>query len=156
MMSNFTTNEKDQTEAAKLLARLAKAAEEDGNDAKDGVGDYQRIPNVTMAEGTHKYVLMSAVLPDSNQRQHFVVSRAFAAYHRNAAEPMVEALEANGYKAISITGGGRIALNTEKRTISVYGFSYGFGLADHALSVSVIKSDEKYKDYEVTWSNESY
>eukprot|EP00536_Pseudo-nitzschia_multiseries_P002926 jgi/Psemu1/301681/fgenesh1_kg.41_\ len=99
---------------------------------------------------------MSAILPGSNERQNFVVSRAHAAYHCNAAEPMVETLEASGYKSISVTGGGRIALNTDKRTVSVYGFSYGFGLADHALSVSVIKSDERYQDYEVTWSNDGY
>eukprot|EP00532_Pseudo-nitzschia_australis_P000985 CAMPEP_0168203642 /NCGR_PEP_ID=MMETSP0139_2-20121125/24965_1 /TAXON_ID=44445 /ORGANISM="Pseudo-nitzschia australis, Strain 10249 10 AB" /LENGTH=159 /DNA_ID=CAMNT_0008129511 /DNA_START=98 /DNA_END=577 /DNA_ORIENTATION=+ len=159
-MSNFTTNEGDQRDAANLQARLKKSAGDDDGDDKDKEVDnataYQRIPNVTIAEGKHKYVLMSALLPGSGERQNFVVSRAFADYHCNVAEPMAEALERSGYKSISITGGGRIALDTDKRSVFVYGFSYGFGLADHALSVSVVQSDERYKDYEVTWSNEGY
>ncbi|VEU41819.1 unnamed protein product [Pseudo-nitzschia multistriata] len=159
-MSNFTTNEEDQREAAKLQARLRNAASDDdgnGNNGEiDSAATYHPIPNVTMAEGKHKYVLMSAVLPNSSERQNFVVSSAFASYHRDAAEPMVAALESSGYKSVAITGGGRISLDTNKRSISVYGFSYGFGLADHALSVSVIKNDERYKDFDVTWSNEGY
>ena len=157
-MSNFTTNEEDQREAAKLQARLRKSTDDDDDDDDDEnkAAFYQRIPNVTIAEGAHKYVLITAVLPGSNERQHFVVSRRNAAYHRNAAEPMVEALERSGYKSISILGGGRIALDTDKRSISVYGYSYGFGLADHALSKSIIENDQRWKDYEVTWSNEGY
>lgn len=154
-MSNFTTNEEDQREAARLQARLRQTASDDEESGEE-YGAYQRIPNVTIAEGKHKYVLMSAILPGTSERQHFVVSRKNAAYHRNAAEPMVEALEESGYKSISILGGGRIHLDSERKTISVFGFSYGFGLADHALSKAIIKRDERWKDFEVTWSNDGY
>lgn len=155
-MSNFTTNEEDQREAKKLQARLRKSADDDDDEEENSAAPHQRIPNVEIAEGAHKYVLITALLPGSSERQHFVVSRRFAAYHRNAAEPFVEKLERNGYKGISILGGGRIALDNEKQTISIYGYSYGFGLADHALSKSVVEKDPTWKDYEVTWSNEGY
>jgi len=153
-MNNFTTNEEDQREAEKLQARLRKSASDSDDD--EGNNIHQRIPNVEIAEGAHKYVLISAIFPRLNERQYFVVSKRNAAYHRNAAEPFVEKLERSGYKSISILGGGRIDLNTATRSVSIYGYSYGFGLADHAISKSVVEKDPKFKDYEITWSNEGY
>jgi Janus/Ocnus family (Ocnus) len=124
----YTTNEEDQREAAKLKARLEDNKSSSSGLSADATATTGPIPNVTMAEGAHKYVLISALLPGGGQRQHFVVSRRHAAYHRNAAEPMVEALEQNGYSSISILGGGRISLDSAAKTIAIYGFSYGFGL----------------------------
>jgi phosphohistidine phosphatase len=166
-MVDYTTNEEDQREAAKLQARLRKCDDDEADDGTDdtprlsGRGDEdslysRRIPNVSIDGGAHKYVLISALIPGAEERQHFVVSRRGAHYHRNVAEPFVEDLERRGYKSIDILGGGRIALDTEKRTISVYGYSYGFGLADHALSKAVIMKDPRFQDYEVTWSNDGY
>ena len=154
MSNNFTTNEEDQREAKKLEARLQRADDDDfeTNDASS----YERMPNVRIAEGAHKYVLITALLPDKNQRQHFVTSKKHASYHRNAAEPFVYELEQKGYRSISILGGGRITLDKEKNTIFIYGYSYGFGLADHAISKSVVDKDPEWEGYEVTWSNEGY
>lgn len=124
----FTTNEEDQREAARLQARLRDADAE--TDSARENSDKRQVANVSIDEGTHKYVLISAVRADvgGGERQHFVVSRRGAAYHRDAAEPFVEELERCGYSRINILGGGRIALNSEKKTISIYGYSYGFGL----------------------------
>ena len=163
-MSHFTTNEEDQREAKKLQARLQKSTENDDDENETtttnsaaATASYQNIPSVTLAEGAHKYVLITAFLPNnSNERQHFVVSKRNAAYHRNVAEPFVELLERNGYRAINIKGGGRIALDTVTKSISIYGYSYGFGLADHALSKSIVDKDPNWEGYEVTWSNEGY
>jgi phosphohistidine phosphatase len=164
VMDDFTTNEEDQTEAVKLQERLRQVTR--GDDADDVDGDKihalsndsssLRIANVSIDEGRHKYVLISAVTSSAKERQHFVVSKRGAAYHRNAAEPFVEALERCGYRSIDIMGGGRIALDSTKKTIHVYGYSYGFGLADHALSKSVLLQDPRFRDYDVTWSNEGY
>ena len=147
----FTTNEDDQRKAAQLKARLAEASDETGI-KKDG----PRVPNVTIAEGRHKYVLMSACLPGGTERQNFVVSREFAAYHKDAAEPMVEKLESSGYSSIRILGGGRLFLDSNNETIAIYGYSYGFGLADHALSKAVIQRDSRYENFDISWSNEGY
>jgi phosphohistidine phosphatase len=153
-MSNFTTNAEDLREAERLQARLRKS--DDDDDEEHNVATSRRVPNVEIAEGAHKYVLITALLPGTNERQHFVVSRKHAAYHRNAAEPFVVKLERSGYKGISILGGGRIALDTAERSINIYGYSYGFGLADHALSKSVIESDPKWNGFQIDWSNEGY
>lgn len=152
----FTTNEEDQREAAKLQRRLQDAADDDSDDYTPGTSSSYRIPNVSIDAGAHKYVLMSAITPGGGERQHFVVSRRGAEYHRNVAEPFVEALERSGYKSIQVLGGGRIALNQEKKTISIYGYSYGFGLADHALSQSVVEKDPRYQDFQISWSNDGY
>lgn len=135
----YTTNEHDQKEAAKLQARLQEGAgsskrhsqDEDVSLAHTGA----RVPNVSIDEGAHKYVLISALLPfpDQSERQHFVVSKRGAAYHRNAAEPFVEMLEESGYSNVRILGGGRISLDNTKRTVSIYGYSYGFGLVSEVV-----------------------
>ena len=128
----FTTNEEDQREAARLQKRLQDAQDDDSLTGATDSG--YRIPNVSIDSGTHKYVLISAILPGGGERQYFVVSRRGAEYHRNAAEPFVEALEGSGYMSIQILGGGRITLNEKQKSINIYGYSYGFGLADHAMS----------------------
>lgn len=90
--------------------------------------DKYRIPSVTIAEGSHKYVLISAVLPSGYERQHFVVSRREAVYHRNVAEPMIKTLERSGYSRISVHGGGWMDLKKANKKIRIYGSSCSFGL----------------------------
>ena len=166
-----TTNDEDQREASALQQRLKQNSGQGGSEAVGG-GDVKPplTPSVYIDPGRHKYVLISARyhkrpdLPpndvDAWQRQYFVVSRKGAAYHRNAAEPFVALLEEHGgYQSIDITGGGRINYDPTKKQIDVYGYSYGFGLADHALSKSIIENDPRFDSttgYKVTWSNDGY
>ena len=65
-------------------------------------------------------------------------------------------LEENGYSCIEILGGGRIFYDEESKKISIFGYSYGFGKAERAVSKDVILSDIRYRDHEVTWSNDGY
>lgn len=123
----YTTNDEDQREAAKLQARLR-----DKPSISKSAGRKERVPSVEVANGKHKYVLIRASL--DGEEQYFVTSRRGAHYHRNAAEPFIAKLEDAGYYDIEVTGGGRIALNEEEKTMSIYGYSYGFGLADHSIS----------------------
>ncbi|EFN75221.1 Sex-regulated protein janus-A, partial [Harpegnathos saltator] len=51
-------------------------------------------------------------------------------------------------------GGGRIEHHPDEKTIKVYGYSQGFGKADHQVSVEVLK--KKYPDYNITCSDEGY
>lgn len=51
-------------------------------------------------------------------------------------------------------GGGRIEHSPENKKINIFGYSQGFGQADHSISSELIK--KKYPDYTVTWSNEGY
>ena len=48
----------------------------------------------------------------------------------------------------------RIIHKPSEKYIKVYGYSMGFGKADHARTVEKIKA--KYPDYRVEWSDEGY
>lgn len=146
----FTTNEEDKAEAAKLKARLASSA------SHSHASSHQVVPYVSIAKGAHKYVLIKAREPQSGNESYFVTSRRGAAYHRNAAEPLVFQLETNGYSRIEIVGGGRISLDEDAKKISIFGFSYSFGQGDHNLSKAVIHADARYKDYTIDVSNDGY
>ena len=143
----YTTNDNDLAEAAKLKERLAQSEGSSNN-----VGD--KVPNVKIDEGRHKYVLISAV--SSGKLEYFVTSKRGAHYHRNAAEPFVEELDRNGYKDIRIKGGGRIDFDDKSKEIHIYGYSYGFGQADHEISKKVVSSEYRFTNYKITWSNDGY
>ncbi|WP_411017647.1 hypothetical protein, partial [Salmonella sp. s51090] len=52
-------------------------------------------------------------------------------------------------------GGGRIQHSPQEKSISVYGYSMGYGQADHSITVEKLKA--KYRDYtSITFSNEGY
>lgn len=52
-------------------------------------------------------------------------------------------------------GGGRILHNPEAKSIFIFGYSQGFGRADHTISHKLVK--EKYSNYtDISWSNEGY
>ncbi|NXF45249.1 PHP14 phosphatase, partial [Oceanites oceanicus] len=51
-------------------------------------------------------------------------------------------------------GGGRLSHCPEERKIHVYGYSVGFGRADHSVTTEKLKA--KYPDYEITWADEGY
>lgn len=146
--ASCTTNDFDQEEAAKLKARLANQ--------KTHGKKFERVQSVSIADGAHKYVLIAAREPGRTELSHFVTSRRGARYHRNAAEPLVYKLEKSGYEDIAIEGGGRIYLEEDSKKISIFGFSYTFGQADHERSKRVVLADERFKDFDVTVSNEGY
>lgn len=143
----YTTNQLDRQEAEKLQTRLRTN--------QPGTGLVTRkVDAVQIAKGKHKYVLIQA--ENNGKTEYFVTSRRGAHYHRNAAEPVIFELEAAGYYDIEVTGGGRIDLDEVNRTIAIFGFSYSFGLANHAISREVVLDDPRYKDFTVTISNEGY
>ena len=74
-------------------------------------------------------------------------------YHGDIYDRIAPKIEKLGPKCECV-GGGRIFHDAEKKTIEIYGYSQGFGLADHAESARIL--EKKYPDYKVTWSNEGY
>jgi phosphohistidine phosphatase len=145
---HHTTNEEDLREVAKLQHRLQN------HHAQNRAESSSRLPSVEIAEGAHKYVLIHACL--NGDEQYIVTSKHKAPYHRNAAEPMVEKLEEAGYTDIQVRGGGRLDLDSQAKTIIIFGFSYGFGKADHSISRRVVLESSTYKDFDVTISDEGY
>jgi len=124
------------------------------------------IPSVFIDEGAHKYVVIYATEPTPRGssgtgtgeclRRTFVVSQRGAPYHRIVAESFLPKLEETGYKYIHIQGGGRIYRNDHAKRIRVFGYSYGFGQGNHEEATQVIKSDQRFQQYDVTWSNDGY
>ncbi|KAH8356076.1 hypothetical protein KR200_009816, partial [Drosophila serrata] len=51
-------------------------------------------------------------------------------------------------------GGGRIEHDPEKKYMKVYGYSQGFGKADHSQSKQILKT--KYPDYRIEISDDGY
>ena len=88
-------------------------------------------PQASLSPGRHKYVIVKAVDPSTNEIFKWFVKSASlqecgGPYHRDVAEDLVEWIEACGYRAI-VTGGGRILYQEEPKRALVYGFSYGYG-----------------------------
>ena len=55
---------------------------------------------------------------------------------------------------VECLGGGRIAIDREMKQMQIYGFSQGYGRADHQTTLDIVKPF--YPEYEITWSNEGY
>ena len=164
---HFTTNAHDLAEAAKLKARLEEqSATEQQHPSTAASVSTEQIPTVSIDPGRHKYVLVTAAT-SSNERQVFVYSRRGAQYHRDVADVLIPMLESSGYSNIRITGGGRISRddgealydekftgigsNKETRKIHIFGYSYGFGQADHALAKQAVDESGAFDGYTVTW-----
>jgi phosphohistidine phosphatase len=153
-VTSYTTNDEDRNEVAKLQARLQNSTTNASSNTKSINIQQRPLSSVEIAEGVHKYVLIKAEW--DGDEQYIVTSKKGAAYHRNAAEPMIDKLERAGYTNIDVTGGGRLSLSSNTKEIYIYGFSYGFGLADHAISQRTILNDSRYSSFNVTYSNEGY
>ncbi|KAF7281764.1 hypothetical protein GWI33_004287 [Rhynchophorus ferrugineus] len=68
----------------------------------------------------------------------------------------MNAMTENKFKKykMSVLGGGRINVEKEKKTIEVYGYSVGYGKADHEKTAEVLKT--KYPDFTITCSDDGY
>lgn len=55
---------------------------------------------------------------------------------------------------MDVTGGGRIKKDDRAKSISIYGYSYGFGRAEHSVAADLCATT--YPDYKVDWSDEGY
>ena len=158
----YTTNAHDLAEAAKLQSQLE---DDDANINNNEPSQQQqaatyRIPSVSIDSGAYKYVLITAKQPNNNNNNNkdeiFVHSKRGAHYHRNVAEPLIPILQQSGYTNIRINGGGRILRDDDDKIIKIFGYSYGFGRADHALAKDVVEKSGKFVGYSITWSNDGY
>ena len=80
--------------------------------------------------GTFKYVLLSAVAKDGSRVQ-LVRGYAGMEYHADVFDAALPAIEASGLTDVTCTGGGRIRHDAGSK-LFIYGYSLGFGRADHA------------------------
>ena len=116
-------------------------------------------PSVVIEKGVFKYVLIEAYAtdPDSDTEHSKLLVRGnvSAEYHADVYEHEEELLraKANGLDCQCL-GGGRILHEPERQYIKVYGYSVGYGKADHTKSVELLK--KHYPSYQIEWSDDGY
>ncbi|XP_069871210.1 14 kDa phosphohistidine phosphatase [Dipodomys merriami] len=117
------------------------------------------IPDVDIdPEGVFKYVLIRVhSRPPSGAQgedsKEIVRGYKWAEYHADIYDKVCGELQKEGYDCECL-GGGRISHQSQDKKIHVYGYSMGYGRAQHSVSTEKIKS--KYPDYEVTWADDGY
>ncbi|XP_015427815.1 PREDICTED: 14 kDa phosphohistidine phosphatase, partial [Myotis davidii] len=90
-----------------------------------------------------------AQTPGSHGRRLSAASPAPADIYDKVAGEMQQ----KGY-GCECLGGGRISHQSQDKKIHVYGYSMGYGRAQHSISTEKIKA--RYPDYEVTWADDGY
>ncbi|XP_069330927.1 14 kDa phosphohistidine phosphatase isoform X1 [Eulemur rufifrons] len=119
-----------------------------------------QIPDVDIdSDGVFKYVLIrvqsappSAGTPAAESKE-IVRGYKWAEYHADIYDKVSGEMQKQGYDCECL-GGGRISHQSQDKKIHVYGYSMGYGRAQHSVSTEKIKA--KYPDYEVTWADDGY
>ncbi|XP_060627590.2 14 kDa phosphohistidine phosphatase-like [Anolis sagrei] len=114
------------------------------------------VPEVELdAEGTFKYILVRVQRGGggggSEEHRDIVRGTAAAEFHNHIFEKVNPEMEKLGF-ACKCLGGGKIEHNSKDKKIRVFGLSTGYGKADHAATVEILK--RTYKDYQITWSDD--
>lgn len=112
------------------------------------------------------------------ETRHFVRGYARCEYHADIYDPFEEKIRGQGLDAQCLGGGrivhkvthglnlftllagchfnaiSRVHFQPDEKYLKVYGYSMGFGKANHERSVEILKT--KYPDYKIEWSDEGY
>ncbi|XP_071073222.1 14 kDa phosphohistidine phosphatase [Dasypus novemcinctus] len=118
-----------------------------------------QIPDVDIdPDGVFKYVLIRVHLePPSGagvgESKEIVRGYKWAEYHADIYDKVAGELQKRGF-GCECLGGGRISHQSRDRKVHVYGYSMGYGRAQHSISTAKIQA--KYPDYEVTWADDGY
>ncbi len=135
---------------------------------------FPHIPPAEIDEGVFKYVLMR--LSREGDGVRFIVRGSLSAHYHDdvfqASKAEILAHPDSKGLLVSCAGGGRIKHVVEeekagaaeggeqrreekkRRTIEVYGYSVGYGRAEHEVSAQVLRG--AFPGAEVSWSNEGY
>ncbi|CAF1186577.1 unnamed protein product [Adineta steineri] len=120
------------------------------------IGDIIDVPDVDIAEaGCFKYILVEVRDRATTYGQTKLVVRgdASCAYHADVLDIMEGQIDEKKI-ALDCKGGGRIRVDPQTRTISVYGYSQGFGRADHEKTVEILQ--KKYPQWAIEITAEEY
>lgn len=140
---------------------------------------YKYVPCVALeSKGRFKYVQIYVSLKSSDSKESICFIRGSPLpYHADVFEAFQDEVGDNkllddllyqpseekaGVKirdllVFDCPGGGRIEHDSTEKKIFVYGYSQGFGRADHATSTKLIKEAfSGYPSENITWSNDGY
>ncbi|XP_050459389.1 14 kDa phosphohistidine phosphatase-like [Cataglyphis hispanica] len=104
--------------------------------------------------GRFKYILINVEDDVNKTSKQIVRGYARAQWHADIFDKVDEEIKAHAGLRANCVGGGRIEHDPDEKTIKVYGYSQGFGKADHQVSVELLK--KKYPDYNITCSDDGY
>ncbi|RXG62927.1 14 kDa phosphohistidine phosphatase [Armadillidium vulgare] len=116
----------------------------------------EKVQNVDIDTGKFKYILIKVhhSPPDGNETSKYIVrGYTWAPFHGDIYDKVAPPIEKDGLDCECV-GGGRIIHTPDEKSIQVYGYSQGFGKADHSITCDVLKT--KYPDYEIKFSDEGY
>ncbi|XP_068153377.1 sex-regulated protein janus-A [Drosophila tropicalis] len=107
--------------------------------------------------GIFKYVLIKVTgneaADGTEPSKNIVRGYADCQWHADIYERTQESVKGTGLDTECL-GGGRIEHNPDKKYIKIYGYSQGYGKADHLESKRILLT--KYKDYEIETTDEGY
>ena len=119
--------------------------------------DFDAVPDVDIDDGVFKYVYIRVYCDSENEDEReekdIVRGYTFAEYHADVYDKTESEITGSGLDCECL-GGGRIEHRPQDKFIKVYGYSMGFGKANHSRAVEILKT--KYKDYNIEWSDEGY
>ncbi|XP_023291808.2 sex-regulated protein janus-A-like [Lucilia cuprina] len=117
----------------------------------------EAVPSVDIEEGIFKYVLIKVYGKESadGTEPSKLIVRGYGdcEWHSDIYERASTSCQGLGLDTECL-GGGRIDHNPEAKRIKVYGYSQGYGKADHSESKKILLT--KYKDYEIEISDDGY
>lgn len=110
------------------------------------------IPDVDIDSGTFKYIQIK-VESECGEAKIIIRGTKEAEYHADIYELVSPGIEALGFDTRPL-GGGRIIHKPDSNTLKVYGYSMGYGRADHSITEKILR--KKYPDYKIETSDEGY
>lgn len=111
------------------------------------------VPDVKIDEGTFKYIQIKVYTENGSQEKIVIRGDKSAEYHADIYDSVAPGITGIGLDPEPI-GGGRIKHSVSDKTLFVYGYSMGYGRAEHEITVDKLK--KAYPDYSVTFSNDGY
>jgi len=114
-----------------------------------------QIPDVDIdPQGKFKYILIEVTDIETKEKKYIVRGYKDCSYHVDIfekVEPEIKKLKC----VANCVGGGRILHKPEVKAILIFGYSQGFGQADHTITHKLVK--QKYPDYnDIQWTNDGY
>ncbi|XP_074859237.1 14 kDa phosphohistidine phosphatase-like [Carettochelys insculpta] len=134
------------------MRRAATAAGQFSRRGGTMAAGLQSVPAVEIdPDGTFKYILVRVQRAGGAEHRDVVRGTAAAEFHNHIFEKLNPEMEKLGFECKCL-GGGKIDHNSKNKKLRVFGLSTGYGKADHAVTVEILK--KVYQDYEITWSDD--
>ncbi|KAL4218906.1 14 kDa phosphohistidine phosphatase [Mactra antiquata] len=112
------------------------------------------VPDVKIDKnGKFKYILIKVHDPEKEREFKHIVRGTNKSFHADILDDVTPDIESSGLDCECV-GGGRISHEPNKKKIEIFGYSQGFGRANHYITARIL--GKKYSEYDVSFTNEGY